>query len=62
MTMVRDLSRTEKTLGLILAAIIGLGAVAAVAMPMLNTEDHPGIWQWCRAEAGKKYLVCGVGE
>lgn len=57
-----ELSRAERVLGLIVAAVIGLGAVAAVAMPMLRDVDEPGIWRWCSSKAGNKYLTCGEPE
>jgi len=53
------LTRAERILGLIVAAVIGLSAVAAVAMPMLRDVEEPGIWHWCEHRAGAKYLVCG---
>ena len=58
----KELSRAERVLGLIVAAIIGLSAVAAVAMPMLRDTEEPGIWRWCGHRAGAKYLTCGESE
>ena len=61
--MNRELSRAERLFGLVIAAIIGLGAIAALlSAPSVSSEEDCGLLCWCWHDPSRKYLTCGVRE